>query len=156
MDRPEPRWHVVLVHPDQPGNVGNIGRTCLALGCRLHLVKPCGFLLSDRRVARSGMDYWPQVDLREHASLEAWLESIPAGAQVRLFSTKARQPLAPALMPPGSHLVFGSESAGLPEAVWSRFAASALTIPQRPGVRSLNLASAVALALGCALAAPND
>jgi tRNA (cytidine/uridine-2'-O-)-methyltransferase len=143
---------VVLVHPDQAGNVGNVGRSCLGLGCRLHLVKPCGFTLSDAALKRAGMDYWRELDLVEHPSLEAWMASLPPGAPVWLCSTRGATALPRAPLQPGSHLVFGAESAGLPPSVWQRFGADSLRIPLDPRARSLNLATAVGVVLGAALA----
>jgi tRNA (cytidine/uridine-2'-O-)-methyltransferase len=170
-----PRYHVVLVHPDMPGNVGNIGRTCLALGCRLHLVKPYGFRLTPESVRRSGLDYWKDVDLLEWESLDAWLEWVaektsphPACSKapfpspgregkgesrlIYLVSTKGRLALPEAELSQGAVLVFGAESAGLPDSLWQRFAESSLVIPQASGVRSMNVSSAVACVLGAALA----
>ena len=148
---PNPRWHIVLVHPDIAGNTGNIGRTCLALQCRLHLVKPYGFKITDENLKRAGMDYWKEVDLVEYAGLEAWFQSIGNGEKVILFSTKGRRGLAEAELTPGAHLVFGAESAGLPPSVWERFGEGSVQIPMAAGARSLNLATAVGVALGAAL-----
>ncbi len=147
----QPSWNVVLVHPDIAGNTGNIGRTCLALGCRLHLVKPYGFSITDRALKRAGMDYWKDLDLVEHAGLEAWFSSLGPDARVLLLSTRGATPLPQADLLPGTHLVFGAESAGLPPSVWGRFGASSAHIPMAEGARSLNLASSVGIVLGAAL-----
>jgi tRNA (cytidine/uridine-2'-O-)-methyltransferase len=143
-------FNVVLVHPDQPGNTGNVGRTCLALGCRLHLVGPYGFKITDRDLKRAGMDYWPQVDLVEHASLAAWMGTLGTEAEVFLFSTRGKVALPEVELKPGSHLVFGSESAGLPPSVWERFGERSVRIPMREDARSLNLATSVGIVLGAA------
>ena len=144
-------WNVVLIHPDIAGNTGNIGRTCLALGCRLHLVKPYGFQITDKALKRAGMDYWKQVDLKEHSGLEAWFSSIGASEQVWLVSTKGKTVLPQADFKPDCHLVFGAESAGLPPSVWERFGQNSVRIPMAEGARSINVAAAVGIVLGAAL-----
>lgn len=139
--------HVVLVEPEIHFNTGNVGRTCLATGAKLHLVKPLGFSLDDARVKRAGLDYWPAVDpvvWESFAELEAGLPGL--GAPV-FFSAEAptsfwdRSYLGPTV------LVFGRESTGLDESIRSRYRASLVSLPQEPGsVRSLNLSSSVAVA----------
>lgn len=135
------------MHPDQPGNVGNIGRSCLALGWRLHLVHPLGFRLTDRDLKRSGMDYWPQVDRLDHQDLGS-LERALRGSQTWLVSVRGELPLHRAELEPGACFIFGAESAGLPEEAWRRFGQRSLHIPMAPQARSLNLASAVAMVMG--------
>ena len=144
----DPRFHVVLVRPDIAGNTGNIGRSCMALGCRLHLVHPLGYKITDANLKRAGMDYWPNLDLKEHASVEAWMESLDPIAELILLSTKAAQNFDPSELKPGATLVFGSETAGLPEPVWARFQSRARRIPMDERARSLNLSSCVAMVLG--------
>jgi tRNA (cytidine/uridine-2'-O-)-methyltransferase len=144
-------WNVVLIHPDIAGNTGNIGRTCLGLGCRLHLVKPYGFQITDKALKRAGLDYWKQVDLKEHADLNAWFESIGSKEQVWLVSTKGKTPLPEADLKPGCHLVFGAESAGLPPSVWEKFGANSVRIPMKKYARSINVAAAVGIVLGAAI-----
>ena len=147
MNKADPAYHVVLVHPEIPGNSGQIGRSCMALGCRLHLVHPLGYEISDKHLKRAGMDYWPRVDLVEHQSLQAWIDSV-GQAQVRLMSTRGVADFAPSRVPAGAHLVFGSEGAGLPQAVWERWKPDSLRLPMREDARSLNLSASVAMALG--------
>ena len=144
----EPRFHVVLVRPDIAGNTGNAGRSCMALGCRLHLVHPLGYRITDSNLKRAGMDYWPLLDLKEHDDLEAWMAAVAEDAPVFLLTTKASRDWSPAEVAPGAVLVFGSESQGLPEAVHRRWEAKARRIPMDPRARSLNLASSVAMVLG--------
>jgi tRNA (cytidine/uridine-2'-O-)-methyltransferase len=143
-----PRYHVVLVRPEIAGNTGNAGRSCMALGCRLHLVHPLGYQISDSNLKRAGMDYWPLLDLKEHDDLESWMAGVPDEAPVFLLTTKAEKNWSPAEVPEGAILVFGSEGAGLPEAVHRRWAAGARRIPMDPRARSLNLSSSVAMVLG--------
>ncbi len=144
----EPRFHVVLVRPDIAGNTGNIGRSCMALACRLHLVHPLGYQITDANLKRAGLDYWPNLDLKEHTDLEAWLGSLSEGVELYLLSTKAEKDFDPTEVGPGATLVFGSETAGLPPEVWERYAGRARKIPMDPRARSLNLSSSVAMVLG--------
>jgi tRNA (cytidine/uridine-2'-O-)-methyltransferase len=144
----EPRYHVVLVHPDIAGNTGNIGRSCMALGCRLHLVHPLGYQITDANLKRSGMDYWPNLDLKQHDTLESWLDSMDEKEQVFLLTTKAEKNWAPAEVSPGVTLVFGSETGGLPPEIHSRWGAQARKIPMDPRARSLNFSACVSMVLG--------
>ena len=145
---PEPRYHIVLVRPDIAGNTGNVGRSCMALGCRLHLVHPLGYRITDANLKRAGMDYWPLLDLKEHDDVESWLASVDPQAPVFLLSTKATQDYKAGEIPSGAILVFGSESAGLPPEVHAAFAGRARRIPMDERARSLNLSSSVAMILG--------
>jgi tRNA (cytidine/uridine-2'-O-)-methyltransferase len=152
--RPEPfvpRFDVVLVRPEIAGNTGNIGRTCMALGCRLHLVHPLGYTLSDANLRRAGMDYWPLLEKREHAGLEEWMASVPDAARVFLFSTKAARLFSPKEIPSGATLVFGNEGHGLPDAVHERWGSGARRLDMDARARSLNLSSCVSLVLGSLL-----
>jgi tRNA (cytidine/uridine-2'-O-)-methyltransferase len=146
-----PRFQIVLVRPEIAGNTGNIGRACMALGCRLHLVHPLGYVLSDANLKRAGMDYWQHLDLVQHADLQAFLQAVPAEAAVFLLSTKGAQDWDPAEVPPGAWLIFGNEGHGLPGEVHARWGAQARRIPMDPRARSLNLASSASLALGSLL-----
>lgn len=137
-----PLLHVVLHEPEIPNNTGNIGRTCVALDCAMHLIHPLGFDIDEKACRRAGLDYWPRLDLREHRSLDAYLAS-HADARVWVLSTKATRPVWDAAFAPGDHLLFGKETRGLPDPVLRRFGATALTLPMVPTERSLNLATAV-------------
>ncbi len=138
--------HVVLIEPEIPPNTGNIGRLCLATGAVLHLVGPLGFSLDDRTLLRAGLDYWKDVDCRrwpDFASLQA-----AAGPSARFFflTTKTDRAYWDTPFQDGDYLVFGRESKGLPESLLAAHPGQCLTIPQQ-GVRSLNLATAVGIAL---------
>jgi tRNA (cytidine/uridine-2'-O-)-methyltransferase len=146
-----PRFEIVLVRPEIAGNTGNIGRTCMALGCRLHLVHPLGYTINDANLRRAGMDYWPLLEKQEHAGLEDWMASVPAGAPVFLLSTKAERSFSPAEIPPGATLVFGNEGHGLPREVHARWKDTARHVPMDARARSLNLSSCVSLVLGSLL-----
>jgi tRNA (cytidine/uridine-2'-O-)-methyltransferase len=144
--------HVALVEPEIPPNTGNVARLCAATGCRLHLIEPMGFRIDDRELKRAGLDYWEHVDVVIHRSLEAFLDA--TSAQRRWYlSTRASQCYTEALFERGDLLVFGKETAGLPQALLDRHSDFALRIPQRPGsVRSLNLSTAAGIVAYAALA----
>ena len=142
--------HIVLVEPQIPPNTGNIARLCAATGCALHLVEPLGFSLDARELKRAGLDYWDELGVVIHASLE---EFMAVSSACWFFSTRAVQRYDRVQFSHGDMLVFGKETAGLPEATISANAARALRIPMRGGVRSLNLATAVGIAAYAALAA---
>ncbi len=137
---------IVLVHPEIPHNAGAIGRLCVGLGIRLHLVRPLGFQLTDRLIKRAGLDYWEHLDLHLHSDWDAFLSGVDA-SRIWLATTKAGLSLYDCTFSAGDILVFGSESAGLPDAVHARFPDRRFAIPM-PGehARSLNLAQAAAVA----------
>lgn len=140
--------HVVLVSPEIPWNTGNVGRSCLAFGAQLHLVRPLGFSLSSSALKRAGLDYWEHVAPRVWESWRAFAEALPTLGEIFLFSAEGARSLFEVAFPPRPVLVFGRESVGLPESVRRDFAERLVRIPQEPGVvRSLNLSSAVAVAL---------
>jgi tRNA (cytidine/uridine-2'-O-)-methyltransferase len=143
-----PRYEVALIRPDIAGNTGNIGRSCMALGCRLHLVHPLGYRITDANLKRAGMDYWPHLDLKEHMGLEAWMSSLSQDREVWLLTTKAEKDWEPSEVGEGATLVFGSETAGLPDEVHARWADRQRKIPMDPRARSLNLSACVAMVLG--------
>jgi len=146
-----PPLHVVLVEPQIPPNTGNVARLCAATGCRLHLVEPLGFSIDDRELKRAGLDYWAAVDLRVHASFDAFLASWTA--PLWLLSTRATHRYDEAPFSFGDALVFGKETAGLPAPLLAARADRALRLPMRPGaVRSLNLSTAAGIVTYAALA----
>ncbi len=139
--------HVALWEPEIPPNTGNVARLCAATGTALHLIGRLGFRLDDRSLRRAGLDYWPHVDLHSHASLTDF-EAALAGARLFCFSAHARRRYTEAEYRDGDCLLFGSETRGLPPSVLARCPEQMLTIPQLTGhVRSLNLATAVGIAL---------
>ena len=140
------RLHVVLCEPEIAGNTGAIGRTCVALGAKLWLVRPLGFQLTDRHIRRAGLDYWPHLDFQVVDGLD---EVIAALGRDRLwsFSTKAEIPYTSAAYAPGDGLVFGRESRGLPAAWLAARPDRAVRIPIRAEARSLNLSTSVAIGL---------
>ncbi len=138
--KPDPILHVALFAPEIPQNTGNIGRTCLAIGARLWLIRPLGFQLDEKHLKRAGMDYWPQVDCRVVDSWEDFLKQCPSQ---RIFCiTKFGKKLVwEAQFQPGDVILLGSESRGLPEAIRGAHPEMAIRFPMRENVRSLNLAS---------------
>jgi tRNA (cytidine/uridine-2'-O-)-methyltransferase len=142
--------HVVLVQPEIHWNTGNAGRTCLAAGATLHLVKPLGFSLDDRDVRRAGLDYWEHVDLRVWESWEAIEKELPSLGAPWFFSTKGTRALwdAPLGKPKNVVLVFGRETGGLPSQIHEAHPDRILAMPiHSPRVRSLNLSTAVGIAV---------
>lgn len=137
-----PLFHVVLHEPEIPNNTGNIGRTCVATGCRLHLIHPLGFDTGEKACRRAGLDYWPRLDRAEHTSWEAYLASARP-ERLWLFTARADLCAFDARFEPGDHLIFGKESAGLPDRLLRRYADRLLALPMAPGERSLNVATAV-------------
>lgn len=152
ISEPDPRWgteadtdlHIVLVHPEIPGNTGNIARLCAATGATLHLVEPLGFVLQDRYLRRAGLDYWPQMTLCVHPSWEA-VASIFPEARWHLFTTRTERSYADVTYTPGAALIFGRESRGLDEAIIDAHPERCVTIPMREEARSLNLSNACAI-----------
>ncbi|MDD5628530.1 MAG: tRNA (cytidine(34)-2'-O)-methyltransferase [Elusimicrobia bacterium] len=138
---------IVLYEPEIPWNTGNIGRTCVAAGAALHLIKPLGFRIGGKEIRRAGLDYWSKLRLHVHDSFPDFLSSLPEGASVLAFSTKAKPSFRDAPYREDSYLIFGGESCGLPEAALRRYSQSLFRIPQTSAVRSLNLSTAAALVL---------
>ncbi len=138
---------VVLIRPEIPWNAGNVGRTCAAAGAQLHLVGPLGFSLSERRLRRAGLDYWKRLSPVLHESVDSFLNQLPAGADVLAFSAEGARTHWEAEYGADSWLVFGSESSGLPAELRDRWKERLHRVPMAAGVRSLNLSTAVAVAL---------
>jgi tRNA (cytidine/uridine-2'-O-)-methyltransferase len=138
--------HVALFEPEIAGNVGNIARTCVAVGAELHLVRPYGFRLTDEAVRRAGMDYWQDTRLTQHVSFAAFQEVFAetfAAGRVFAFTTKTTTNYSRVSYQPGDVLLFGPESRGLPEVV--RQGCTVVRIPMQAEARSLNLAVSVGI-----------
>ena len=145
-----PEFAVVLVHPEIPPNTGNVIRLTANTATALHLVEPLGFRMDDRELRRAGLDYHEYARVLVHRDFDACHAALETERTRRWYalSTNAARSLYDARFEPGDALVFGSESAGLPDGILRRFAPDArLRIPMRPGVRSLNLSNAVAVAV---------
>ena len=142
--------HVVLVHPEIHWNTGNVGRTCLATGARLHLIEPLGFSLDEREVKRAGLDYWEHVDVSLWRDWDTFEASLPSLGEPYFFSARATRSMwdAPLHLESGIVLIFGCESSGLPADLLDRYRERVLGMPiLSPVIRSLNLSSSVAVAL---------
>lgn len=142
-------FNIVLVEPEIPANTGNIARSCLATGARLHLVKPLGFSIDDRQLRRAGLDYWKDVDITVWDSLEALFhyQRDQAVGQRFFLTTKCDRPYFETRFAAGDWFIFGRETKGLPESVLAAYRDSLLTIPMTNGTRSLNLSVAVGVVL---------
>ena len=138
---------LVLMHPQIAPNTGNIARLCVATATELHLVRPLGFVLSDRELKRSAMDYWQRLRLTVHDDQESFFHAAGVHARMWCFSTKARTPLWRVEFRPDDWLIFGSETSGLPAHILDRDPSRCLQIPQAPAERCLNLATAAAIGL---------
>jgi tRNA (cytidine/uridine-2'-O-)-methyltransferase len=142
-------FNIVLVHPEIPPNTGNVIRLAANTGCNLHLVEPLGFSMDDRLLRRAGLDYHEYISVQRHASwLALCAAQSPPPQRCFAFTTKGSKPFADVAWAAGDWLVFGSETAGLPEPVRGAFApAQRVRLPMREGQRSLNLSNAVAVAV---------
>ena len=141
---------VVLVHPEIAPNTGNVARTCAANHLELHLIRPLGFRMTDPKMKRAGLDYWNELNLTIHPSWEAFqnAENGPGKEDLMLFSSKATQNLWEAEVPRSPWLVFGSETAGLPTEITSKYRDRLFFIPMlNPAIRCLNLANSAAIGI---------
>lgn len=139
---------IILIQPEIPGNTGAVGRTCVALNMELILIHPLGFEISDKRVKRSGLDYWPHVRLSEYASWDAFLDArSPRSDQLFLFEEFGARSFYEPDYPDDAMLVFGQETKGIPEPILARHRDRLFKLPMRSEViRSLNLANTVSAA----------
>ena len=155
-------FHIVLLEPEIPANTGNIGRTCLVTGSRLHLIKPLGFRIDDRNLKRAGLDYWPELDYDVYESWEDFCGKNEAvliigtgenASQARrksnlwMATTKARKTYCEARFRDGDYIMFGKESAGIPEEILLENKETSIRIPMAEGSRSLNVSNAAAIVL---------
>ena len=140
--------HIVLVHPEIHWNTGNIGRTCVATGAHLHLIKPLGFSLDSREVKRAGLDYWDKVNLNVWESFESFYTEVkPLDSETVLFTKNGRQPFWDMPRPKKMYLIFGAETKGLPNNILNMFPNADFHIPTSKDIRSLNLSTAAGIAL---------
>ena len=138
--------NIVLHEPEIPANTGNIGRTCVATGTRLHLIEPLGFSLSEKALKRAGMDYWKDLDVTTYLDYEDFLERNP-GAKIYYATTKAPQTYADVKYEDDCFIMFGKESAGIPEEILLDYEDQCFRIPMNPQIRSFNLSNSVAIVL---------
>ncbi len=145
---PNTLFDVVLVEPEIPNNTGNIGRTCVGMWSRLHLVGPLGFSIDEKQVRRAGLDYWENLELIYHASRNQWLSSLKPDQRVHVIETTGEKTIFDINFRPGDTLVFGKETKGLPNDVLDRFAGQVYRVPFPGAIRSFNLANCVAMVMG--------
>lgn len=138
--------NIVLFEPEIPANTGNIGRTCVATGTKLHLIEPLGFRLNEKQIKRAGMDYWDDLDLTVYDNFEDFLERNP-GAKIYMATTKAVNKYTEAKYEPDCFIMFGKESAGIPEEILLHNKENSIRIPMMGEIRSLNLSNSVAIVL---------
>ena len=139
------KLNLVLVEPEIPQNTGNIARTCAATGAALHLVKPLGFAIDDRKLKRAGLDYWHLLDITFYEGLDDFFERTRGGSYF-FFSTKGTHRHSDISYPDNSYLLFGKETRGLPESLLIKHPNETLRIPMIDEARSLNLSNSVAIA----------
>lgn len=140
------KLNIVLFEPEIPANTGNIGRTCVATGTRLHLIEPLGFRLNEKSIKRAGMDYWEHLDVTRYINFEDFLQKNP-GAKIYMASTKAPKSYTEVEYEPDCYIMFGKESAGIPEEILLEYQETAVRIPMLEQIRSLNLGNSVAIVL---------
>ena len=138
--------HIVLHQPEMPANTGNIGRTCVATGTPLHLIEPLGFQINDKMLVRAGLDYWPKLDVTRYVDYKDFCEKHP-GATVWMATTKAHKTYAEVEFGPDDFIMFGKESAGIPEEILVENEEHCIRIPMGEEIRSLNLSNSVAIVL---------
>jgi tRNA (cytidine/uridine-2'-O-)-methyltransferase len=143
----EANFRIVLVEPEIPQNTGNIGRTCVGTGAELHLIEPFGFEITDKNLKRAGLDYWQYLHWFKYPNFEAWKQTVPNMERVFFFSTKATKSYFDVKYEPGDYLVFGRETRGLSAEIIEAYPEQLVKIPQYGPVRSLNVATAAAIAL---------
>lgn len=140
------KLNIVLYEPEIPANTGNIGRTCVATGTKLHLIEPLGFSLSEKALKRAGMDYWSQLEVECYVNYEDFLQRNP-GAKIYMATTKAKKIYSEASYEPDCYIMFGKESAGIPEEILVEHPEECVRIPMIGETRSLNLSNSVAIVL---------
>ena len=140
------KLNIVLYEPEIPSNTGNIGRTCVATGTRLHLIEPLGFRLNEKAIKRAGMDYWSDLDVTTYVNYEEFLEKNP-GAKIYMATTKSRQTYTEVSYEPDCYIMFGKESAGIPEEILVNHPDTCVRVPMIGETRSLNLSNSVAIVL---------
>ena len=138
--------NIVLLEPEMPANTGNIGRTCVATDTRLHLIEPLGFRINDKMLTRAGLDYWDKLDVTVYDNYQDFLDKNP-GAKVYMATTKAPKPYTHVSFEPDCYIMFGKESAGIPEDILYENQETCIRIPMVGDIRSLNLSNSVAIVL---------
>ncbi len=138
--------HIILHQPEIPANTGNIGRTCVATGTSLHLIEPLGFRLNEKEIKRAGMDYWEHLNVTRYINFDEF-RSMHPNVKIWMATTKAKRVYTDAAFSPDDYIMFGKESAGIPEEILVEYEDSCIRIPMLPKIRSLNLSNSVAIVL---------
>ena len=138
--------NIVLLEPEMPANTGNIGRTCVATNSRLHLIEPLGFKLNEKMVKRAGLDYWDKLDVTVYSDYQDFLDKNP-GAKIYMATTKAHKVYTEPEYEPDCYIMFGKESAGIPEEILLENQENCVRIPMWGDIRSLNLSNSVSIVL---------
>lgn len=138
--------NIVLLEPEMPANTGNIGRTCVATDTRLHLIEPLGFKLNDKLIKRAGLDYWDRLDVTVYSDYQDFLNRNP-GANIYMATTKGLHVYSDVEYEPDCYLMFGKESAGIPEEILLENQDQCVRIPMWGDIRSLNLSNSVSIVL---------
>lgn len=140
--------NIVLLEPEIPANTGNIGRTCVATGTRLHLIEPLGFKINEKQLRRAGMDYWKDLDVTVYDNFDDFLEKNPeCQGKLYMATTKAKHVYSNVKFEEDAYIMFGKESAGIPEEILVEYEEFCLRIPMLEHIRSLNLSNSVAIVL---------
>ena len=138
--------NIVLYEPEMPANTGNIGRTCVATGTKLHLIEPLGFKINEKSLKRAGLDYWDKLDVTIYCDFQDFLDRNP-GAKIYMATTKAKHVYTDVSYEPDCYLMFGPESRGIPEEILVDHPDTSVRIPMWGDIRSLNLSNSVAILL---------
>jgi len=138
--------NIVLFQPEIPANTGNIGRTCVATGTKLHLIEPLGFQLNKKAIQRAGMDYWEHLDVTRYVNFDEFLMKNP-DSRIYMATTKAKHTYTEVSYKENDYIMFGKESAGIPEEILIHYEKNCIRIPMMNNIRSLNLANSVAIVL---------
>ena len=138
--------NIVLLEPEMPANTGNIGRTCVATNSRLHLIEPLGFKLNEKMLKRAGLDYWDKLDVTVYSDYQDFLDKNP-GAKIYMATTKAHKVYTEPEYEPDCYIMFGKESAGIPEEILLDNQENCVRIPMWGDIRSLNLSNSVSIVL---------
>lgn len=138
--------NIVLHEPEMPGNTGNIGRTCVAAGARLHLIEPLGFRLNEKSIKRAGLDYWDKLDVTRYDDYNDFISKNP-NAKIYMATTKSKQKYTDVQYEEDCYIMFGKESAGIPEEILLENKETCIRIPMLPEIRSLNLSNSVGIVI---------
>jgi len=146
MSSTDPILHIVLIEPEIPQNTGTIGRMCLAIGAKLHLIKPLAFDIDEKAVRRAGLDYWKFIDLEVHESISAFFKTVPSDAQKVFIETRRDRTIYDVNFQRGTYLFFGKETTGIPKELLETYASDIASIPMfDERVRSLNLSNCASI-----------